>query len=367
MTFKDIVLYVTSGTGNTYRVAQWMKEIAESKDTPTDVMMIDDVTKKNRPVCRKDRLFGVMFPAHGLMAPWSMIKFLLMMPWGRGASLISVSTRGGIKLGPIVIPGAVGVGNYMAVVILLLKGYRIRGWYSVDMPVNMINLHWGMHPKNVDILLSRSRKRIETMMNRLFDGRFLFFIRNNIWEAFWGGLLFWLIPVFPIIYLLFGKLFMGKLLFSDNRCIGCGLCAKFCPNQGVVMKKIGKTKRPFWTYHCEACLRCMGYCKKQAIEAGHSWGVLVYYITTIPIITFFLRKLNPFETFYSGIEGFWTSEMIKAIDVIPALLIAYWGFWLLLRIPVVNTLFSYTTLTRYLRRYHEPGTRLKKLKSHKKS
>ena len=31
MTYNDIELYVMSGTGNTYRVAQWMKETAENQ------------------------------------------------------------------------------------------------------------------------------------------------------------------------------------------------------------------------------------------------------------------------------------------------------------------------------------------------
>ena len=71
MTISNIVLYIMSGTGNTYRVAQWIKEIAESRGISTQACMIDGVNEENRPGGAKDRLFSLMFPAHGLMVPWS--------------------------------------------------------------------------------------------------------------------------------------------------------------------------------------------------------------------------------------------------------------------------------------------------------
>jgi hypothetical protein len=36
-------------------------------------------------------------------------------------------------------------------------------------------------------------------------------------------------------------------------------------------------------------------------------------------------------------------------------------FWYLIKIPVVNTVFTFTTLTHYYRRYHQPKTKLKHL------
>ena len=75
MIHSDIKLYVMSGTGNTYRVAQWIKEAAEQIKIPAGITMIDNVKQEDlKP--HKDGLLGIMFPAHGLMAPWSMIKFL---------------------------------------------------------------------------------------------------------------------------------------------------------------------------------------------------------------------------------------------------------------------------------------------------
>ena len=356
MSYSNINLYVMSGTGNTYRVAQWIKEVSESRSVPAEIIMIEHAEDQEEP--DKNTLTGIMFPAHGLMAPWSMIKFLFRMLCCSGAPAVIISTRGGIKLGPVVIPGAVGFGNFLAAIILLLKGYRIRGMFSLDMPVNMINIHWGMTSGNISILLDKAKNKITTVIEHILKGKKAYYPGNILWELSWAILLFWFIPVFPILYLLIGKLFMGKLMFADNRCSGCGLCAEFCPNHAIIMKQIGDKKRPFWTYHCEACLRCMAFCKNEAVQAGHSWGVLLYYLTAIPVITWFLNKTNKTANF-PGIENYWINQLYELVFIIPAILISYWIFWLLLKIPAFNSLFAYTTFTRYFRRYHEPGTGLK--------
>ncbi len=362
MNFKDMILYVMSGTGNTYRLAQWMKEIAGQRNIETEVMMIDDVEPDNRPDHSVDRLVGVLFPAHGFMAPWSMIKFLFCMPRGKGANAICGATRGAMKLGRLTIPGAVGLGTFMAAIILLVKGYRIRAIFSLDMPANFINFHWGLHPKNVTAISTKTRGKLVPIVNRILDGKRIFFTLNNLWEMTWGTLLLWALPIFPIAYLFLARINMGKLMFSNNQCIGCGLCAKFCPNEGVVMKKIGEKKRPYWTYHCEVCLRCMGYCKKRAVEAGHSWAILLYFITAVPVITWLIKRLHKAYPVFPLVENYWLDQLINAAYFFPALMMSYWLFWYLIRIPVINTVFTYTTLTRYFRRYHEPETKLKKLK-----
>jgi len=198
-------------------------------------------------------------------------------------------------------------------------------------------------------------------MKPILEDRRLWFTLNNLWDLAWTVLVLWLVPVFPIIYLLFGKIFMGKANFSNNNCIGCGLCAKACPNDGIVMRKVGDQKRPYWTYHCEACLRCMGYCKKQAVETGHSWAVLLYFITAIPITTWVLRWLAKTFYIFPIIRDYWIQTLISIVYIYPAIMIAYFIFWWLIRIPFINTLFRYTTFTRWYRRYHEPNTKLKNM------
>ena len=116
---------------------------------------------------------------------------------------------------------------------------------------------------------------------------------------------------------------------------------------------------PNWTYHCEVCLRCMGYCNKRAAEAGHSWAFLLYFLGSVPVMSYLVYRLKEMYDKIPNLGDYFPYEIINFIDFIIVLLLSYWVFWYLIRIPMVNTVFTYTTLTRYYRRYHQPGTRLK--------
>ena len=141
-----------SGTGNTYQVGCRMAEAVKQKNGPANVVMIEDA-RIERKRQSSTRLEGFLFPTHGFMAPWSMLKFLLKMPTGWGVPAICAATRGCLKIGPVFVPGASGLATFMAATILMLKGYRIKALFSLDMPSNFINFHWGLHPKNVESTL----------------------------------------------------------------------------------------------------------------------------------------------------------------------------------------------------------------------
>jgi len=276
-----------------------------------------------------------------------------------GVPGLCAATRGGIKVGPLRIPGAAGLGTFLAAFLMLIKGYRPRALFSLDMPANMINFHWGLHSKNVAAISNKAEQKLRQLVPRIMQGRRIYFTRNNLWEASWSIGILWLFPLLLIGYLLIGKLFMAKAMFSNNRCVGCGLCARSCPNQAIEMRSVGKKKRPYWTYHCEVCLRCMGYCKKKAVEAGHSWAILLYFLSSVPVISYLLYRLHEMYYKIPTLGYFLPYTTILIIDCIAALVLSYLVFWYLIRIPVVNTVFTYTTLTHYYRRYHQPETKLK--------
>ena len=359
--YKHAIFYVMSGTGNTYRLACWMKEMASPFLADIKIVMIDEDNAGNEPIPSKETLVGVLFPAHGFMPPWSMIKFLLRIRRQKGIPVVCAATRGGILVGPRSIPGAAGLGTFLAAFLMMIKGYRPRALFSLDMPSNFINFHWGLHPNNIESISKRAKQKLRRLMTRILHGQRVYLTRNNLWEALWSIGIFWLIPIFPIVYLLIGKLFMAKVMFSNNLCVGCGRCARFCPNHAIEMRSVGKNKRPYWTYHCEVCLRCMGYCSKRAVEAGHSWAVLLYFLSSIPVISYLLFKLHVNFPSMPALGCFFPYLTIYIIDCIAAIVISYLLFWYLMRIPAVNTIFTYTTLTRYYRRYHQPDTKVKQM------
>jgi Pyruvate/2-oxoacid:ferredoxin oxidoreductase delta subunit len=210
-------------------------------------------------------------------------------------------------------------------------------------------------------------------MPRILNGQRILFTRNNLWEITWCAFLFWLVPVLPIAYLIIARMFMAKVMFSSNKCVGCGRCARFCPNNAIQMRNIGAKKRPYWTYHCENCMRCMGYCKKEAVEAGHSWAVFLYFITSVPVVSYLWIWLHGALNFYPVISGHWAGEVVYIFNfslyivyILSAVFLSYWIFWHLIQFPVFNSFFALTTFTHYYRRYHQPETKLKHLAGNKR-
>ena len=159
-----------------------------------------------------------------------------------------------------------------------------------------------------------------------------------------------------------GRFFLAKLFFANDRCNGCGLCAKFCSVGGI--KMWGKNKlRPYWKYNCESCMRCAAFCPHNAIEAGHSWGVIVYYLTAIPISVYIMSWFGGIIPQIATLDSYWLRRLLDIVYFYPALFILYALFQLLLRVPIVNWLFAHTSFThlQFWGRYREPDASLKQI------
>ncbi len=55
-----------------------------------------------------------------------------------------------------------------------------------------------------------------------------------------------------------------KSISSDDKCRGCGTCARVCPTGNIVLIQ----DRPTWQHHCEICLACVEWCPNKAIHHG---------------------------------------------------------------------------------------------------
>ncbi|MCP3677166.1 MAG: hypothetical protein GY721_06135, partial [Deltaproteobacteria bacterium] len=82
---------------------------------------------------------------------------------------------------------------------------------------------------------------------------------------------------------------------------------------------------------------------------------------TIPVIAKLVSWLTASAGVSFEIKNYWALVLFETFYFLPAIFLSYWIFWMLIRIPAVNTIFSVTTLTHYFQRFHEPETRLKDL------
>ncbi len=350
--FKKVHIYFTSGTGNSFRVSQWMKEAAQEQGAACTVSSVDKAApKKDLEKAGQETLVGLVNPTHGFISPWHMLKFAFKMPRNRGRSInaFCAAARAGWFLGPWQLPGIAGLAAFIPALILLLKGYKMRGVMSVNMPTNWLQIHWGMTDKSNEKVFKRSFPLVGQFITGIMEGKSHWFTLNNLWEILWGLCLCWL----SLLYLCFGRFFLGKLFFADYNCNGCGLCQRFCSAGGVtVRRKLGN--RPYWKIYCEGCMRCMAYCPQKAIQASWAWLIFVIWFSFSSIF------VGVFLDLFPGLKGLFHGlpvSIMNAVTVLAAYCILYFFFHLLSRIPFVNRILRITTPTSFWRRYHAPGVK----------
>ena len=356
MSYRRCHFVVMSGTGNSYRVAQWMATAAERAGVESQVRLLEEFDPTRDRLDSADELLVVVHPTHGFTAPWHLLKSLWRWPRTSAAHAACLTTRAGIPLGSLQPWGVAGSAPFLVAALLRRAGYRVRGLAALNMPSNWMSLHSGLNARSVERVRQRSRPQAEHFVEQLLSGRTAFVSASNLYEAV-NGLL--LAPV-SLLYLLLGRIMLAKLFHANTRCNGCHLCADACPIGAIEMRD----GRPFWLTHCESCMRCMGYCTKQSVEASHSFLLLVTLLNLVPVVLWF----HFFG--FSALTGhpLWDVPLVLLVLMLlpayPLMLGAYRAFQWVLRFRWANRLFTRTTLTHYYRRYHEPETRLKMLRRH---
>jgi hypothetical protein len=359
--YKRAAVYFSSGTGNSYRLAAWFRDACRARNIPASLIPANLADPETEIIASSGQLVALAFPTHGGLPPWSVIKFLFRIPVRRGAHFLCLPTRGSFYVGPVLIPGAAALASFLPGFILFWKGYSPKGAMSLDMPVNITSVHPPLTVRHSARIIARAKRKAQRHFHRFFRKGSLWLTPNNLYEFLWSLAVLYFIPLFPVLYVLVGRFYMGKILFATNRCIGCGTCAKSCPAKALTMKGIA-IKRPYWGHKCEHCLRCLNYCPQRAIETGHSWAALLWYIgVSLAAGGLVFAWLAGFFPWLEPHHNFWTEELFDTLFYYPIFLIAYFLFYWLTRLKFVNSLFSYTSWSRFLKQYREPGTSLKDL------
>jgi Pyruvate/2-oxoacid:ferredoxin oxidoreductase delta subunit len=351
-------IYYMSGTGNSYRLACLVDEELKKAGYLSHIKSTREADVREEISGNPGDFLVLAFPTHGFTVPWEMLKFACRLPPKKLTKAFCIATRGSLKASKVLIPGMSGSANFIIALILILKGYRVLGALSQNMPSNWSTLHPIQKTSSHQAIIDRARKRIIRFMCNILNNRWEWFNLNNLYE-FVSGML--LLPI-SAAYLLFGRFYHSKLYFANKNCNQCGICVKNCPYQAI--RLYGKKRPlPYWTYRCESCMRCATLCPENAIEIGQSWGVLVFYIGTIPFSVYFLNILGEHIGGIDQIRGTFYAEIIEVLFWYPSIFIPYFIFQLFLRIPIVNWIFTHTTMThfKWWGRYREPGTRLKEI------
>jgi len=342
---EQVTIYYLSGTGNALSAARWIAENALKKGIQADLVPIDRFTRTVFPAAGGKGLIGFCYPTHGFSLPWFMLKFILKFPARARCAVFLLNTRAGSKIGRLFLPGVSGVAQLLPALILLMKGFRIRGLFPLDLPSNWTSIHPGYNPPTVMAMFARCRSQVDAFCTSILAGRSCF--RPNVFVMLPVDIL--LAPI-AFMYFLYGRFWLAKLFMASSECDGCGLCAEKCPTASIRLRG----GRPFWRFSCESCMRCMNICPRRAIQVSHLLAAI------IGVAGSFL----PLALAYKAIDP----RLPEALQV-PANFIVKWGAWMaiiflvsglvfrLLKARPVNRLFTLTSLTKYWRRYKAPGVR----------
>jgi len=341
--YKNAKLYFLSGTGNTFRATTWMAERLQAAGVKTQMRAIGADALDSGYIPEPESLLGLAAPVHGFTAPWLMMRFVARLPRGRGSDAVVTAVHSGMS----------ATSHFLIGLLLWLKGYRVRSFFDVVMPDNWTALISGPTPEEAQAVIAKAERKFAVDVDAFLDGkRTVPSLMTTLWAV--------LLLLVAVAYQLWGRFFLAKLFFASDKCIGCGQCAANCPWNAIKMKERDGQRRPYWTLQCGSCMRCMNYCPTQAIEAGHSWAVLLGIVTSLPVAWWAFRWLSQWILALSNVP-LGVLLLVQYAFMFAATIIAYRVFDALLRVPAINRFFTRTTFTRRYRRYHEPDTELKDL------
>lgn len=129
------------------------------------------------------------------------------------------------------------------------------GTAQIVMPENYIAMFGAPQAAEARKIVEKAEPAILNAITCIQAGYVFAAPRKSLYDRFMSG------PVNPIFYRFFVK---ADAFRADNRCTGCGQCARKCPLNNIQIKD-GK---PVWGKNCTHCMACICYCPMEAIEYG---------------------------------------------------------------------------------------------------
>lgn len=337
--YNKTVIYYFSGTGNSKNAARWISDTAFKMNVNAETVNIAQAKRRNIDPPGSDSLIFFTSPVHGFNYPPVMLNFILHFPEGKN-SVVLMNTRAGMLIGKWITPGLSGLTFYLSALILTLKGYSVKGMYPVDLPSNWISLHPGLNERTVRFLHIKNRERVCNFTERIISGGSDFRCLREIIQD---------IMVWPIsfLYYFIGRFAFAKTFYASRDCSRCGLCMKECPVNGIKMVD----NRPFWTFRCESCMKCMSFCPEEAIETGHGFIAGISVLNSM-ILTGLFYSL--FRKFFFQIENAAAQFLLESALFLLTLALSYRIIHYLMRYRIFERLMVYTSLTKlkfWRRRY----------------
>jgi ferredoxin/flavodoxin len=265
----SVKLYYFSGTGNSLVLA---REFAKRLDA--EIFSIPKVLNDGGIVIDAEKI-GIIIPSYMAAVagmPLIVERFIKQIVNIESLHIFTVCSCGGYEC-----VNALPSIHKLREVIKSCGGH-LSEEFTIRLPMN--NLDYDHIPvpiiRDSEVIIRRSNKKINRIYHRLIHNKGARF--RLIKELFY----LLMTPFFkmmqkPVLKGLKEKAkvpaeadctyyelmpMTDKSIVVDEKCRGCGTCAKVCPVHNIIMKE----KRPEFTHHCEICFACDEWCPAGAIQ-----------------------------------------------------------------------------------------------------
>lgn len=232
-------IYYFSGTGNTFKVAESLKNELEALGSEVGFADI----AKGETHTPADAIV-IAYPIYGFNSPLNVIEFVKALPEDVIKVYFLKTSGEPLKLND--------ASSLTLVKTLKRKGYTICGEYHYIMPYNMIFRHTD---ELASKMLKVSKERVKTMAKDIADG-----VSRPIVMPASAKIMRAVCKIEHKGMAMNGRLYK----VNKDKCIKCGKCVRNCPKQNIVYEN-GKFR---FKGDCLGCARCAFTCPTDAITTG---------------------------------------------------------------------------------------------------
>ncbi|MGL4368269.1 MAG: EFR1 family ferrodoxin [Spirochaetota bacterium] len=244
--------------------------------------------------------------------------------------------------------GNPGQGLPQARAILRRRGYDVFLTDGMRYPVNWIQFSPTPDAKTSAVIMRKGDEQVERFVQKVLK-RERSFYPCGVMEYIGT-------KISAVLFGAAGRRLLGKFFAADSSCNGCGLCAQSCPAHTIIMAPY--VKKPYWSFNCENCNRCMNICPRGAIQTSlariifHCAAGIFLIIGGIKVALYAVRCLDGNPLYFPA------AVILCAAAVVIAFLVQGYIFdpvlYCIQSMPGIRKLFD-ITFTRSFRRYHAPG------------